>query len=38
MEGLVEVCLVIKRRLDELGFEQKDLATAAEEVFEASER
>ena len=26
----MEVCLVIKRRLDELGFEQKDLATAAE--------
>jgi transcriptional regulator with XRE-family HTH domain len=26
----VDVCLVIKRRLDELGFEQKDLATAAE--------
>ena len=30
MEGLVDVCLVIKRRLDELGLEQKDLATAAE--------
>jgi transcriptional regulator with XRE-family HTH domain len=26
----VDVCLVIKRRLDELGLEQKDLATAAE--------
>jgi len=26
----VDVCLVIKRRLDELGFEQKELATAAE--------
>jgi len=26
----VDVCLVIKRRLDELGFEQKDLANAAE--------
>jgi transcriptional regulator with XRE-family HTH domain len=26
----VDVCLVIKQRLDELGFEQKDLATAAE--------
>jgi transcriptional regulator with XRE-family HTH domain len=26
----VEVCLVIKRRLDELGLEQKDLATAAD--------
>ena len=26
----MDVCLVIKRRLDELGFEQKDLATAAE--------
>jgi len=26
----VDVCLVIKRRLDELGFEQKDLATAAD--------
>jgi len=30
VEGLVDVCLVIKRRLDELGLEQKDLATAAE--------
>src|SRR5580692_11736695 len=28
--GLLDVCLVIKRRLDELGLEQKDLATAAE--------
>src|SRR2546423_11784938 len=28
--GIVDVCLVIKRRLDELGFEQKDLATAAD--------
>src|SRR5438309_5616955 len=27
---MVDVCLVIKRRLDELGFEQKDLATAAD--------
>jgi transcriptional regulator with XRE-family HTH domain len=27
---MVDVCLVIKRRLDELGLEQKDLATAAE--------
>jgi len=26
----VDVCLVIKQRLDELGFEQKDLATAAD--------
>ena len=26
----MDVCLVIKRRLDELGLEQKDLATAAE--------
>src|SRR5947209_1685596 len=26
----MDVCSVIKRRLDELGFEQKDLATAAE--------
>src|SRR5258708_38822831 len=26
----VDVCLVIKRRLGELGLEQKDLATAAE--------
>jgi transcriptional regulator with XRE-family HTH domain len=26
----VDVCLVIKRRLDELGFEQKDLAVAAD--------
>jgi transcriptional regulator with XRE-family HTH domain len=26
----VDVCLVIKRRLEELGLEQKDLATAAE--------
>jgi transcriptional regulator with XRE-family HTH domain len=30
VEGFVDVCLVIKQRLDELGFEQKDLATAAE--------
>ena len=30
MEGLVDVCLVIKQRLDELGLEQKDLATAAD--------
>jgi transcriptional regulator with XRE-family HTH domain len=30
VEGIVDVCLVIKRRLDELGLEQKDLATAAE--------
>src|ERR1700740_1312621 len=28
--GIVDVCLVIKRRLEELGLEQKDLATAAE--------
>ena len=28
--GIVDVCLVIKRRLKELGLEQKDLATAAE--------
>jgi transcriptional regulator with XRE-family HTH domain len=27
---MVDVCLVIKRRLEELGFEQKDLASAAE--------
>ena len=26
----MDVCLVIKRRLDELGFEQKDLATASD--------
>ena len=26
----MDVCLVIKRRLEELGFEQKDLAAAAE--------
>src|ERR1700732_5406697 len=26
----LDVCLVIKRRLDELGLEQKDLAAAAE--------
>ena len=26
----MDVCLVIKRRLDELGLEQKDLAAAAE--------
>ena len=26
----MDVCLVIKRRLDELGFGQKDLATAAD--------
>jgi transcriptional regulator with XRE-family HTH domain len=26
----VDVCLVIKRRVEELGLEQKDLATAAE--------
>jgi transcriptional regulator with XRE-family HTH domain len=26
----VDVCLVIKQRLDELGFEQKDLAAAAQ--------
>jgi transcriptional regulator with XRE-family HTH domain len=30
VEGIVDVCLVIKSRLDELGFEQKDLATAAD--------
>jgi transcriptional regulator with XRE-family HTH domain len=30
VEGIVDVCLVIKRRLDELGFEQKHLAAAAE--------
>jgi transcriptional regulator with XRE-family HTH domain len=29
-EGVVDVCLVIKRRLEELGLEQKDLASAAE--------
>src|SRR3989475_2038599 len=29
-EGLVDVCLVIKRRLEELGLEQRDLAAAAE--------
>jgi transcriptional regulator with XRE-family HTH domain len=29
-EGIVDVCLVIKRRLHKLGLEQKDLATAAE--------
>jgi transcriptional regulator with XRE-family HTH domain len=29
VEGIVDVCLVIKRRLKELGLEQKDLATAA---------
>jgi transcriptional regulator with XRE-family HTH domain len=28
--GIVDVCLVIKRRLEELGLEQKDLAAAAE--------
>src|ERR1700746_1072633 len=28
--GIVDVCLVIKRRLEELGLEQKYLATAAE--------
>src|ERR1700756_2686427 len=28
--GIVDVCLVIKRRLEELGFGQKDLAAAAE--------
>jgi transcriptional regulator with XRE-family HTH domain len=28
--GIVDVCLVIKRRLEELGLEQKDLASAAE--------
>ena len=26
----MDVCLVVKQRLDELGLEQKDLATAAE--------
>jgi transcriptional regulator with XRE-family HTH domain len=30
MEGRVDVCLVIKQRLEELGLEQKDLAIAAE--------
>src|SRR5712671_4850352 len=30
MERHVDVCLLIKRRLEELGLEQKDLATAAE--------
>jgi transcriptional regulator with XRE-family HTH domain len=30
VEDIVDVCLVIKRRLDELGLEQKDLASAAE--------
>jgi len=30
VEGLVDVCLVIKRRLEELGLEQRDLAAAAE--------
>ena len=29
-EGIVDVCLLIKRRLEELGLEQKDLASAAE--------
>src|SRR6266481_5797468 len=29
-EVFVDVCLVIKQRLEELGLEQKDLATAAE--------
>src|SRR5579883_1010129 len=29
LEAMVDVCLVIKRRLEELGLEQKDLATAA---------
>src|SRR6266850_1992941 len=29
-EALVDVCLVIKQRLEELGLEQKDLAAAAE--------
>src|SRR5690348_4250847 len=28
--GIVDVCLVIKRRLEELGLEQKELAAAAE--------
>jgi transcriptional regulator with XRE-family HTH domain len=30
VEGLVDVCLVIKQRLEELGLEQRDLAAAAE--------
>jgi transcriptional regulator with XRE-family HTH domain len=30
VEGIVDVCLGIRQRLDELGLEQKDLATAAE--------
>jgi transcriptional regulator with XRE-family HTH domain len=30
MEALVDVCLVIKQRLQELGYEQRDLAMAAE--------
>jgi len=30
VEGLVDVCLVIKLRLEELGLEQRDLAAAAE--------
>src|SRR5258707_9508949 len=30
VEVIVDVCLVIKQRLEELGLEQKDLATAAE--------
>ena len=30
MEVIVDVCLVIKQRLEELGLEQKDLAAAAE--------
>src|SRR6267142_509476 len=30
VEVFVDVCLVIKQRLEELGLEQKDLATAAE--------
>ena len=30
VEDIVDVCLVIKRRLEKLGLEQKDLATAAE--------
>jgi hypothetical protein len=29
-EGIVDVYLLIKRRLEELGLEQKDLASAAE--------
>jgi predicted transcriptional regulator len=29
MEALVDVCLVIRQRLEELGLEQKDLADAA---------